>query len=191
MASESFYKENFDLVDYSENRMPGETYEQCVFSNCNFFNSDLSRIAFTDCQFSNCNFSMTSIIDAAFKNVAFQQCKLMGIDFSKCDDFLFSASFTGCTLDYSIFEAKNLKKTKFDHCSLKDVDFSNADLTFAIFDSCDLLRATFYNSLLEKADFRTAINYSLDPAYNKIKKAKFSLEGLPGLLSKYNIEVNY
>ncbi|MDO6437147.1 pentapeptide repeat-containing protein [Cyclobacterium sp. 1_MG-2023] len=191
MESESFINETFDQVDYSENRMEGEAYEQCLFSNCNFFNSDLCRIEFMDCQFFNCNFSMTSIIDAAFKNVAFQQCKLMGIDFSKCDDFLFSASFTGCTLDYSIFQAKNLKKAKFDHCSLKDVDFSNADLSFAIFDTCNLLQATFYNSILEKADFRTAINYSFDPAYNKIKKAKFSLEGLPGLLSKYNIEVNY
>ena len=161
MESESFQKETFDQVDYSENRMEGEAYEQCLFSNCNFFNSDLCRIEFMDCQFINCNFSMTSIIDAAFKNVAFQQCKLMGIDFSKCDDFLFSASF------------------------------SNADLSFAIFDTCNLLQATFYNSILEKADFRTAINYSFDPAYNKIKKAKFSLEGLPGLLSKYNIEVNY
>jgi fluoroquinolone resistance protein len=42
---------------------------------------------------------------------------------------------------------------------------------------------------LEKADLRTAYNYSIDPSINKIKKAKFSLPGVVGLLSKYDIEI--
>jgi hypothetical protein len=42
---------------------------------------------------------------------------------------------------------------------------------------------------LEKVDFRTAVNYAFDPNSNKIKKAKFSLMGLAGLLSKYDIDI--
>jgi hypothetical protein len=42
---------------------------------------------------------------------------------------------------------------------------------------------------LEKADFRTAFNYSINPETNRIKKAKFSKEGLNGLLDKYDIEI--
>tara|TARA_R110002096_G_scaffold272470_1_gene466182 strand:- start:2952 stop:3719 length:768 start_codon:yes stop_codon:yes gene_type:complete len=191
MEVELFQKKHFDQINYSDSRMPGEAYEKCKFTSCNFTNSDLSRIEFIDCQFFECNFSLTKIDDAAFKNTGFNQCKIMGIDFGKCDDFLFIASFLGCNLDYSIFHGKNLKKFKFDHCSLKDVDFSNADLTLAIFDSCDLLAASFFDTILEKADFRTSYNYSLDPENNKIKKAKFSVTGLPGLLSKYNLDVEY
>jgi len=41
--------------------------------------------------------------------------------------------------------------------------------------------------VLEKADFREATNYFIDPEKNRIKKAKFSLNGLPGLLIPYDI----
>jgi uncharacterized protein YjbI with pentapeptide repeats len=57
-----------------------------------------------------------------------------------------------------------------------------------IFENCDLAGAIFENTILERADFRTARNFSLDPEINQIKKAKFSLADLPGLLLKYDIE---
>ena len=59
-----------------------------------------------------------------------------------------------------------------------------------VFKNCDLTRAKFEFSILEKADFRTANHYSIDPERNKIKKAKFSAQGLIGLLEKYGIEVS-
>ena len=49
--------------------------------------------------------------------------------------------------------------------------------------------AIFDNTILEKSDFRTSYNYAMNPEINSIKKAKFSLQGIPGLLGKYNIEV--
>jgi len=45
-------------------------------------------------------------------------------------------------------------------------------------------------TFLKKRDFRSAYNYALDPEINRIKKAKFSREGLPGLLHKYNIDIS-
>jgi hypothetical protein len=42
---------------------------------------------------------------------------------------------------------------------------------------------------LEKADFRSAFNFSIDPEMNRMKKAKFSRTGVFGLLHKYNIEI--
>jgi len=50
--------------------------------------------------------------------------------------------------------------------------------------------ATFDKATLEKADFRTAINYSIDPTNNRIKKAKFSLLGVVGLLDKFDISID-
>ena len=82
-----------------------------------------------------------------------------------------------------------MKKTSFIDCSLKEVDFTSADLSMAAFINCDLLNAIFMQTILEKADFRTARNYYLDPERNKIKNAKFSHFGALGLLAKYNIEV--
>ncbi|MCO4292750.1 pentapeptide repeat-containing protein [Solitalea sp. MAHUQ-68] len=83
----------------------------------------------------------------------------------------------------------NLKKTTFDNCDLTQVDFTETDLLGAIFKTCNLNGAIFDNSILEKADFRTSFNYTIDPENNRIKKARFDLQGIPGLLAKYDITV--
>ena len=73
---------------------------------------------------------------------------------------------------------------------LQDADFTESDLSSSVFENCDLAGALFENSILEKADFRTSINYTIDPEKNIMKKARFSLSGLPGLLAKYNIDID-
>jgi uncharacterized protein YjbI with pentapeptide repeats len=82
-----------------------------------------------------------------------------------------------------------MKKTIFRNCSLQEVDFVEADLTQAVFDNCDLSSAIFYNTILEKADFTTAYNFTINPANNRIKKAKFATAGLACLLSSYDIVI--
>jgi uncharacterized protein YjbI with pentapeptide repeats len=72
---------------------------------------------------------------------------------------------------------------------LEEVDFTQADLTAAIFNDCNLALAVFYQTILEKADFRSAFGYLIDPEENRVKKAKFSLSGIPGLLSKYQLTI--
>jgi len=72
---------------------------------------------------------------------------------------------------------------------MQETDFTETDLSSAIFETCDLQRAVFYATILEKADFRSSFNYSLDPERNRIKKARFSRLGIAGLLDKYNIEI--
>jgi len=51
------------------------------------------------------------------------------------------------------------------------------------------MSTVFENTILEKVDFSTSFNYSIDPEMNKIKKAKFSLPEVIGLLNKYDIEI--
>ena len=68
-----------------------------------------------------------------------------------------------------------------------EVDFSEADATGVYFQHCNLEKAIFENTKLEKADFRSAYGYTFDPERNSIKKAKFSKEGVIGLLVKYDL----
>ncbi len=82
-----------------------------------------------------------------------------------------------------------MTKIKFVHTSLKQVVFTNANLFQAVFDHCDLSDAIFNGTDLREADFVTAHNYSIDPELNTIKKAKFSLDGVVGLLAKYAIRI--
>ena len=72
---------------------------------------------------------------------------------------------------------------------MQEVDFSDANLSGCSFDNSNLLNTTFVNTNLEKADFRLAENFHIDPEMNRVKKAKFSNSGLIGLLGKYDIVV--
>lgn len=179
----------FKNVDYSEKKLSNREFLNCAFKNCNFTKSDLSNNEFMDCNFKNCNFSLTILQAAGLKNIKFFGCKLMGIDFNKCNSFLFSVNFQDCHLDYSSFFQMKMKKTNFIDCSIKEVNFAETDLSMAVFKNCDLLNTSFMRTNLEKTDFRRALNYSLDPELNKIKKAKFSSAGISGLLMKYNIDI--
>jgi uncharacterized protein YjbI with pentapeptide repeats len=73
---------------------------------------------------------------------------------------------------------------------LIEVDFSESDLSGSSFYNCDLHGAVFDQTNLEHVDFSSAMNFTIDPSLNKIKNAKFSMEGLPGLLSKFGIQVS-
>jgi len=164
-------------------------YENCVFINCDLSNANLSERVFLDCVFNTCNLSSANLVKTAFKNVKFKDCKLLGLHFENCDNFLFEVDFESCFLNLSSFYKLKLKKTRFKNSTLSEVDFTETDLTSSLFDNCDLTGARFERTILEKADLRNSCNYSIDPELNKIKKAKFSIHGIVGLLDKYDIEI--
>ena len=189
METKLYQNRIFDTIDYSEQRLANTEFVNCEFVNCSFSKSDLSHNDFLDCTFKNCNLSLAVLKNTGLKNIKFIGCKLMGLDFSAANSFLFSMNFQDCILDYSTFIYKKLKKTIFIDCFLKETDFSNTDLSLASFKNCDLSGATFVESILEKTDFRTSRNYSFDPSENKIKGTKVSHAALAGLLQKFDLVI--
>lgn len=179
----------FEKVDYSDRELRGREFSSCIFKSCNFEKADLSGNDFLDCTFENCNFSLVKLRQTGLKNVHFIGCKLTGVDFSPCNDFLFAVGFVSCLLDYSAFQKKKMKKTKFKDCSIKEAHFSEVDLTSSVFENCELTNTYFQKNILEKTDFTTARNFTIDPEQNKMKKAKFSNGTLSGLLGKYDLEI--
>jgi fluoroquinolone resistance protein len=179
----------FNKTDFKENTLAKGEFENCSLTNCEFSNTDLSDIKFIDCSFTSCNLSLAKLANTALREVTFKDSKMLGLRFDKCHDLGFSVSFENCNLGQSSFYQVKLKKTIFTKTQLHEVDFAECDLTAARFDGCDLMRALFENTILDKTDFRTAYNFSIDPSINRMKKARFSLSGLPGLLSKYDIEI--
>jgi uncharacterized protein YjbI with pentapeptide repeats len=77
----------------------------------------------------------------------------------------------------------------FKNSKVVEADYTECDLKNSSFKGCDLQRTIFNNTNLEGVDFRTSFNFSIDPASNRIKGAKFSLAGLAGLLDKFDIEI--
>jgi uncharacterized protein YjbI with pentapeptide repeats len=181
----------FSHIDYTEKKLRHREFYKCKFEGCVFVKSDLRTNSFEDCTFESCNFTMTNIEGAGFRNAIFKNCKLLGLDFTACNTFMFSFKFEECLMDYCIFYGSKLKKTPFIQCSLKEVDFTEADLSSASFSKSDLSGAKFSNTVLEKTDFRGATNFSIEPEFNKMKKAKFSSYQLEGLLYKYQLDIDY
>jgi uncharacterized protein YjbI with pentapeptide repeats len=132
---------------------------------------------------------MAKVKNTALKTVKFSNCKLLGLNFSECNNFLLSVYFENCLLNLASFYKLKLKGTKFKNSNLSEVDFTEADLTNSALENCDLERAIFDRTILEKVDFRTSFLFSIDPTINRIKKAKFSRNGLSGLLDKFHIEI--
>jgi uncharacterized protein YjbI with pentapeptide repeats len=132
---------------------------------------------------------MTQLAGTSLKTVLFKDCKLLGIPFNACNDFLFSVSFQESVLDYSSFANKKMPKTQFNTCSMKEVTFIGTNLTNSTFENCNLDNAIFNDTQLAGVDFRTAYNYKIDTEFNTMKKAKFSSQGIVGLLDKYDIKI--
>jgi fluoroquinolone resistance protein len=163
-----FEDETFVGKDYQKKSLEKATYENCQFNSCNFSEVNLTGISFVDCHFIDCNFSNAMLNTVSINGAEFKNCKMLGLHFEHCNPFLFSANFTGCQLN---------------------VDFTEADCTNVKFDGSDLSQAIFDQTNLLKADFRTAENFIINPENNNITKAKFSKHNLLGLLTHFNIDI--
>lgn len=184
-----FEDKTFDHLDFVQTPLPRGEYEYCTFNHCLFSRADLSNSCFLNCSFVECDLSMAHLHKTSLNEVHFRNCKMLGMRFDQCNGFGLSFGFERCQLNHSSFYGVRIKTTLFRYSQLQEVDFTGADLSAATFDHCDLTNARFEQTILEKADFRTSLNYSLDPELNRIGKALFSMEGLPGLLGKYDIKI--
>lgn len=172
----------FQSQNYTEIGFEIAEYESCTFKNCSFLNVDLSHASFDNCTFQKCDLSMSKLIQTSFRDVQFDACKLLGMHFENCKDFRFQVYFKACNLNLASFYKKVLKSTRFIECSLVEVDFIEADLSKSVFDTCDLSAAIFENTNLSECDFTSAYNFAIHPEMNKLNKAKFSKEGIAGLV---------
>ncbi len=164
-------------------------YENCRFLNADFSNLDLSECKFINCEFLNSNLSLAKLNQTLFQNVRFIDSKLLGLNFENCNDFSLSFRFENCQLNHSTFHKLKIKKTQFINCQMNECDFSECDLTESVFKNSDLNGTQFDFTNLERTDFRTSYNFSIDPENNKIKGAHFSIENIRGLLTKFAIKI--
>jgi len=184
-----FADEAFENLDENKPLARG-IYESCQFTNCNMAHAAFAEIRWIDCTFTNCDLSMVKLNKVTLNNAVFKGCKLLGVRFDQCHPFGLSFRFEDCILDLSSFYGRKIRETKFINCKMKETDFTDCDLSYVVFDNCDLELAIFDNTIADHADFRHAHNFSFDLESNRAKKAKFSLAGLPGLLTRYDIEIH-
>jgi fluoroquinolone resistance protein len=179
----------FEDITYTTEVIRGKEFHDCIFKKCDLSNSEFLHCKFIDCQFEGCNLSMMKLDGTTLNNALFKHCKILGVNFSQCQDFLFTVRFENCILDYASFMSKKMLKTFFIKTSLKEVSFTRTILAGSVFDDTDLMDAVFSQTDLTGVNFTNAYNYIFDPELNIMKKAVFSIAGVPGLLTKYGIKI--
>jgi uncharacterized protein YjbI with pentapeptide repeats len=179
----------FERWDAAQLLRHGREFEQCHFIGADFAGANLGNLLFVDCLFERCNLASASLAGTSLQNVAFDGCKLSGLQFTACRDMLFGVHFDQCQLSYTSFYGRKMPYTRFSGCQLTEADFGGADLTEAVFQDCNLAGTTFERTQLGGADFTTATGFLIDPEMNQLRKARFSLAGLPGLLSRHELVI--
>ena len=189
MALTFWTEQEFIKEDYRQTKLPKGDYENCRFVDCLFSEGYLDNQNFVECTFEGCDFTNANISHSIFNTVSFVGCKMVGLRFETCDPLLLSIHFEGCNLSLASFYGMELPQTLFTNCKMHQVDFSETHLRGSSFPETDLENAIFDQTDLEQVDFVSAFNFNIDPSKNKVRKAKFSKEGLIGLLKKYDIAV--
>ncbi|SDB88197.1 pentapeptide repeat-containing protein [Williamwhitmania taraxaci] len=179
----------FEKISFTAQEIRSREFLRCTFKGCDFSGSNFSYNHFSDCVFEYCNISLLKLVGTSLCNVVFRECKLLGVNFSDSEDFLFSVRFEGGVLDFSTFANKKMPKTHFLNVSMKSVDFTRANLQGSLFENTNLEEAVFSKTVLKDCNLLTAFNYTIDPESNPMAKARFSLYGVAGLLEKYRISI--
>jgi uncharacterized protein YjbI with pentapeptide repeats len=109
---------------------------------------------------------------------------------AEVNHFLLDWSFEKCKIELCNFGGLKMKKSRFYECIIFDSDFIDAQLSEADFSLSDLQGCVFRNTNLEGANFSGAKHYYIDPAQNKLKKAKFSMPEAMNLLIPFGMEID-
>lgn len=177
-------------INFQQTPLPLGEYEDCQFIQCNLEGLDLSGYRFTNCLFKDCNLSLVQVHQTAFRSACFDACKILGVHFEDANPFGLEFQFLNCQLDNSSFVGISLKDSRFEHCQLQQVDFTESDLRKIHFIHCDFEGAQLENCQLQETDFRSSYHYTLDPSQNKLKKTRFSQDGLKGLLTQFDLLIS-
>jgi fluoroquinolone resistance protein len=179
----------FVSVHFNQLNIADHTFENCKFSSCHFQNMAMPGATFRSCVFEKCEFVLSKMSDVTLSDTIFESCKIMGVNFSECNNFAFSAEYHNCSIDNSMFFSMDFRKGKFLKCRLVDTDLSDCDFSEADFSDTIFKHVTIHNCNFEKADFRSAQGYAINAATNQVHNARFSLPEAQSFLSFLGIKL--
>ena len=82
-----------------------------------------------------------------------------------------------------------LTRFDFSDCRFGDCTFDDCRLAGADFRGVPLGRTQFSRCDLEKADFREATEYIIDPTTNRLRGARFSFPDVVALLNGFGLKI--
>ncbi|MGE5431346.1 MAG: pentapeptide repeat-containing protein [Syntrophomonadaceae bacterium] len=188
-GKEFYLHENFSGREFANSELKDTEFTDCTFDKMNFEKTRLKYVRFENCTFNKSNLSLVRINGSRFIDCKFTDCKMIGINWQEAEAPI-EIIMDKCKLDYSIFYGLDLRRIEITESFAKEVNFENADLSKGKFNGTDFSSSKFKNTNLSFSDLREATNYDINPEFNKIKKAKFSMPEAMTLLQCFDIEIS-
>ncbi len=189
-----YAERTFEAADSAGAEIASAEFRECRFVRCCFRESVLRACVFDECVFVECDLSLVKLPHSVFSSTRFEGSKIIGVNWTEArwpaSRLLVPVRFDKCVISHSTFLGLNLKGVRITECIAEDVDFREAELSKADFSGTDLTGAQFGNTNLTGANLRGAHNYSIIPAENTLKGARFSLPEVMSLLSGLDIEIS-
>ena len=179
------YAEGKEYKSLPENPQEME-FIDCTFIGVNFSDQSVKNSKFIDCKFNSCNCSGLNVLNTTFRDSQYENSKLMGINWSLANT-ISNLMILNSQLDFSVFQNLDLSQSVFENSSVREVDFSDSKLVKAKFVECNLAGSIFNGCDLSGADLSSALDYTIDPNFTKLKKAKFSMPEAMSLLRSLDI----
>jgi fluoroquinolone resistance protein len=190
IAADDYHEDyEFTSINFSGITIAEKSFQNCSFISCNFRDMAMSNATFRSCVFQGCDIVLAKMYNVTLNDVAFVSCKIMGINFSECNSFEFFPEFRECIINNSVFNGVSLKKGTLRACRLVDCDCSDSDFREADFRDTYFEHVSLHNCHFEKADFRNARGYSIDPKSNNVNKAVFCLPEAQSFLRFLGIKI--
>ncbi|WP_131783766.1 pentapeptide repeat-containing protein [Legionella gresilensis] len=188
-----FYNLRLSNLRLEKSEINNKIFENCKFEKTNFNEAKLINCKFIDCEFLSCDLSAIQIINSSFSDTTFLESKLMGINWTKAKWPLIRLTspvqFYRSNISYSSFYGLDLKEIIIEECIAHDVDFREGNFSKGNFMLTNFERSLFIHTNLNSTSFIDAINYSINPTENDIRKAKFSIPEVLSLLRGFQIEI--
>jgi len=190
IAADDYHEDyEFTSINFSGITIAGKSFQDCSFTSCNFRDMAMSNATFRSCVFQGCDIVLAKMYNVTLNDAVFVSCKIMGINFSECNSFEFFPEFRECIINNSVFNGVSLKKGAIRACRLVDCDCSDSDFRETDLRDTHFEHVSLHNCNFEKADFRNARGYSIDPKSNNVNKAVFCLPEAQSFLRFLGIKI--
>lgn len=188
LDGDTFEGETFTGLCVTAAMVKDKEFFRCVFERCQLQESQWKDCLLESVIFRGCDLTRAQWQRVGLRGVRFEGSKLMGINWSSVSPIP-EVAFEECNLRYATFEKLNLRKTPFSRCSVREVNLLECDLSDADFTGSDLSGTTVRGCTLARADLSTTTGAFLDPARNRVKDARVSVETAVALAESLGMRV--
>lgn len=155
--------------------MPGADGERLVFDNCvfkdmSFANSDWRGVEFVDVVFQTCDFSNVQMENIMLHRCEFRSSKLTG------------ANMANSTIGHVLVKDCDVRYANFNFAEMKEVEFADSNLVDSDFYECQFKQVRFEKCKLDNANFLETDLDGVDLSDNTYERIEVTLPKIAGCI---------